>query len=199
MAEDIKGLIEKINSEGIQAAQEKARQIQTQAQLKAEQLIKEARVHAQQIIAEAEEEAHRTAEKERVLMKQAGRDFLLLVRSEINAMLDKLVVSEVRHALDPEALSHILGSIMQNIAKHPSQEVVVTLSKEDMHKLNEEFLGKLKEAVKKQVVLRPSEEIRAGFVISFDAGKSQFDFSDKALAEYITVFLKPKLQDIFKD
>lgn len=199
MAEDIKGLIDKINSEGIQAAQEKARHIEAQAQAKAEQLIKEAKAQVHQIISEAEEDAHKTAEKERVLMKQAGRDFLLLVRSEINAMLDKLVVSEVRHALGPDSLTHILNSMVQNMSKHPSQEIVITLSKEDLHKLEDSFLDKLKEAVKKQVVLKPSEEIRAGFVVSFDAGKSQFDFSDKALAEYITVFLKPKLQEIFKD
>jgi len=199
MAEDIKSLIDKINQEGIQAAEEKARQIQKEAEEKAGQLIKEAKAHAQQIIAEAEAEARRAEEKERALIKQAGRDLLLLARSEINAMLDKLIALEVRHALSADALAHILNSIIQDICKHQKAELIITLSKEDSAKLKETFLGKLKEEIKKQVMLKPSDEIKAGFVISFDAGKSQFDFSDKALAEYISTFLKPKLKEVFAE
>ncbi|PIW68507.1 MAG: V-type ATP synthase subunit E, partial [Candidatus Omnitrophica bacterium CG12_big_fil_rev_8_21_14_0_65_42_8] len=51
---------------------------------------------------------------------------------------------------------------------------------------------------KKGIVVRASDEISVGFTISFDAGKSQYDFTDKALAEYIGVYLKPKLSEILK-
>jgi len=198
MAEDIKSLIEKINQEGIQAAEEKARQIEKEAKAKAEHLIKEAKVRAEQIIAEAEERVQLAEEKGRVLLKQAGRDLLLLVRSEINAMLDKLVAQEVKHALSADALAHILTSLVHDICKHQKTEIVIALSKEDSAKVKENFLGKLKEELRKQIVLKPSDEIRAGFVISFDAGRSQFDFSDKALAEYISTFLRPKLKEVFE-
>ena len=49
------------------------------------------------------------------------------------------------------------------------------------------------------VVCREVQDIRAGFVISYDGGKSQWDFSDKALAEYIGSCLNPKLNVILEE
>jgi vacuolar-type H+-ATPase subunit E/Vma4 len=46
--------------------------------------------------------------------------------------------------------------------------------------------------------VQPSEDISSGFIISYDQGKSYFDFSDKALAEYIAGYLKPQLSEILK-
>ena len=47
-------------------------------------------------------------------------------------------------------------------------------------------------------MLKPAEDILGGFTISFDSGKSQFDFTDQALAEYIGQYLKPKLEEILQ-
>jgi len=58
------------------------------------------------------------------------------------------------------------------------------------------ILKELKEEAKKGIVLQPSDEIRAGFMISFDKGKSYFDFTDKALGEYISIHLQPRLRDL---
>lgn len=198
MTESIKELIEKINQEGIQAAQEKARQIQEEAQKKAEEILVKARSEAEKIISGARKSAQEITEQQKVLMRQAGRDFLLVLRQEINAMLERLILAEVKESLTSESLFRILSMLI----KHKStaeEEIIVFLNPEDLAHLQAGFLKKLKEEVKREIILRPSGEIRAGFVISYDAGKSQFDFSDKALAEYIATFLKPKLKEIFKD
>jgi vacuolar-type H+-ATPase subunit E/Vma4 len=198
MAEDIQGLIEKINQEGVRVAEEKARQIETQALLQAEQIIAKARLEAERLIAEANDKISKMQEKEKALLIQAGRDMLLVLRKEINAMLERLIAHEMRQVLAPESLFKILSSLVQHVCSRDKDEIVVFLNKEDAHKIQESFLSKLKEETKRQIVLRPSENIHAGFVISYDAGKSQFDFSDKALAEYIGTFLKPKLKDILQ-
>ena len=84
-----------------------------------------------------------------------------------------------------------------NYGKKPS-DIVVSLKKEDLESLEKGSMGELREAVKKGITLRPSDDISAGFIISYDAGKSQFDFTDKSLAEYIITYLKPKLKDVLK-
>ena len=38
-----------------------------------------------------------------------------------------------------------------------------------------------------------------GFRISYDAGKSWFDFTDKALTEYMGKFVNAQILDILKD
>ena len=55
MAEEIKELIEKIQQEGIQIAEDKARQIEAQAREQAEEILLEAKQQAAKIISEAEE------------------------------------------------------------------------------------------------------------------------------------------------
>ena len=82
MAEDVKSLIEKINQEGIQAAEEKARQIEKEAEAKAAELIKEAKARVQQIIGEAEAEALRTLDEVRKRVET-----LIVVSNEVGTGL----------------------------------------------------------------------------------------------------------------
>jgi len=198
MAGEIDKLIEKINQEGIQAAAQKARSIEEDAKRKAEELLERAKREVAQMKLASERQIEQYKEKQDALLKQAGRDMLLDLRCQINKMLQRIIAQEAAQVFDREALVKILGSLIEHTVKHEKSEVVVTLSKEDLHKLEAGFLSKLKDEVKKKVRLVPSEDLRAGFQISYDCGKSQFDFSDKALAEYIFTFLKPKLKEILE-
>ena len=55
MTEDIKSLIEKINQEGVEAAEAKAGEIQKQAERQAEEILTRARKEAERLVAEAAE------------------------------------------------------------------------------------------------------------------------------------------------
>jgi V/A-type H+-transporting ATPase subunit E len=196
MTEDLKSLIDKINQEGVQAAETKAKEIENQAQARAAQIIARAKSEADKMLADANERISKMQEKEKALLSQAGRDLLLVVHQELNSMLSRLIVQEVRDSLTPEHMYKILSSIIHTACKQDKTEIVISMGKEDAHVLEGSFLAKLKEETKKEIVLNPSEGIRAGFIVSFDAGKSQFDFSDKALCEYLGTYLKPKLKEI---
>jgi V/A-type H+-transporting ATPase subunit E len=193
MAEDIKALIEKIKQEGVQAAQEKAGQIEQEARRRAEGILQQARAEAGNIISKAKEEAAKTEQKQKMLLEQAGRDFLLVLKQRITAMLDELINLQVKEILTPQALGEIIFALINTYAKPAQDEIIVSLNSRDIDGLRGFFVGKLKVELKKGLVLKPSEDIQAGFVISFDSGRSQFDFSDKALADYITSYLKPSL------
>jgi V/A-type H+-transporting ATPase subunit E len=198
MAEDIKGLIEKIKQEGIQAAEAKAKEIVASAQIKAEAIIKEAKLQAAQLITAAKEEAIRTEAGTKIALKQASRDMLLTLRKEINAMLERLIKNHVQYTLKADELAKIIQSFVKERMGEGREDIVVTLAKKDAEKLDV-FLEELKDSAKRAIIIKPSEDMQGGFVISFDAGKSEFDFSDKALADYITLYLKPKLGEILKE
>jgi V/A-type H+-transporting ATPase subunit E len=199
MAEEIRDLIEKINQDGIKAAEEKAHEIEAAAKLRAGDVLAQARLEAEKIIAAAQERIRREDEKEKTLIAQAGRDLLLSLRKEINAMLGRIVVSDIRQTLTPEALFKILSEMIKKYSVGEGGDIVVLLKKEDLETLEKNFLHKLQEATKKKIILRPAEEISGGFTISFDSGKSCYDFTDKALAEYIGAYLKPKLNQILQE
>jgi len=199
MVEEIRDLIEKINQDGIRAAEEKARNIEAAATQRADEIQDQARRDAEGMVAAARERIRREEESEKTLLTQAGRDLLLSLRNEINAMLDRIVVSEIHKALTPGALSTLLIEVVHHYGARENGDIAVALNKEDLETLETNFLHQLREETKKNIVLRPAEEISGGFIISFDSGRSCYDFTDRALAEYIGVYLKPKLNRILQE
>jgi len=196
MSDEIKNLIEKINQEGIKVAEEKAAQIESEAKKKAAEILRNAKLDAEKLIRDSQEKIRLAEEKEKALLSQAGRDLLLSLRKEINSMLERIVAQEIRQALTPQYLAGIISELIQKTCAQAGSNIIVVLKQEDLDVLGSNFLAKLKEDTKKQIILKPSGEISGGFTVSFDNGKSQYDFTDKALAEYIGGYLKPKLAQI---
>ncbi|MGB4235840.1 MAG: hypothetical protein WBJ52_07230 [Methanoregulaceae archaeon] len=198
MPEEIRDLIEKIQQEGIQAAEEKAKIIEDDARHKADAILSRARAEAEELISAAHERIQRDDERERALLAQAGRDLLLSLRQEINAMLGQIVVSDVREVLTPEALYRLILEIASNYSTTDQSDIIVSLNEKDLNLLEQHYLRQLRQETERGITLQCGEEIRGGFTISFDSGKSCYDFSDKALARYIIMCLKPKLNRIFE-
>jgi V/A-type H+-transporting ATPase subunit E len=199
MVEEIRDLIEKINEDGIRAAEEKARIIEAAATQRADEIRDQARREAEEMVAAARERIRREEGSEKTLLTQAGRDLLLSLRNEINAMLDRIMVSEIRNALTPAALSTLLSEVVHRYGAGEPGDISVALNGKDLEALERSFLHRLREETKKNIVLRPAEGISGGFVISFDSGSSCYDFTDRALAEYIGAYLKPKLNRILQE
>ena len=198
MAEEIKELIAKIQEEGIKTAEAKAKEIENSARKNAEEIVARARSDAEKIIAEAKGKAKKAEESTNALLKQAGRDLILGLRKEINTLLNKIAVSGARHALAPEELVKIIAGLIKEHHLKEGENIVVSLRKEDLEKIEKGLLAELSEKVKKGITLKSSEDVSGGFIISFDSQKSHFDFSDNALADYISTHLKPKLNEILK-
>jgi len=198
MAQEIKDLIAKIQAEGIKIAEDKAREIEAKAHADAQKIIAEAHLKGEEIIATAREQEKKTRQSMDAALNQAGRDFLISLRIRINEILDRLVAENIRQALTVEELAGIISALIKGAVNKSQAEIIVTLSAEDRRQLEKSFLKKLIEESKTQIVLNSSDEINAGLRISFDAGKSHFDFSDSALAEYISTNIRPELGRILK-
>lgn len=197
MPEDIQSLIKKIQEEGIKKAEEKAKEIEEGAKRNAEEILRKAREEVESLLRETREKIAKEESYSRALLQQAARDLLLNLKREINQILGKILLIDIREVLTPERTAQVVESLIKGYRGEVSPEIVLTLKKEDCDFLGKYFLNKLKEEIKKGIVLKPSEEISGGFLISYDGGKSYFDFTDKGLAEYIGRYLKPRLKDLF--
>ena len=194
MAEEIKDLIAKIKNEGIKAAQDKSSAMELAAQGAADKIIKDAKNEADKIIKDALREAQSLKSSTEALLKQSGRDMLLSLKREIGVMLNKVIKNNIRASLAPEEMLKIISSLIK--ANTQKDDIVVSLKEEDLKKIQKGLLAELGDDMKKRLILKPSDEISAGFSISYDSGKSLFDFSEQALAEYISAYLKPELSKI---
>ena len=199
MAEELKNLIEKIQEEGVRAAEDKARSIQNNAKEKAKDIIESAEKQAENLLSEAKAGIAKMESGGRDSLKQAGRDLILTLRKEINATLDRIIVSQVRQALSPGELAKIIATAVKESGGKEKKDITISLKKEDLEKIEKILLNQLKAETENNITLKTSEDIRGGFVISYDKGKSYYDFTDKALAEYISLYLKPKLAGMLKE
>lgn len=198
MAEELESLIEKINEEGIKAAEAKAKAIEEEARLLAKGIIEKTQKEASRIASDAKDKSARLEESTKASLKQAARDVILSLRKEINAMLDKLISSHVHKMLSGEEMAVLIASMIKDYASKGERRVIVTLKKEDLEKLEKGLLNELKGELKKGVTLKATDDIRGGFRISYDEGRSYYDFTDQAIAEYIVSYLKPSLTEILK-
>jgi vacuolar-type H+-ATPase subunit E/Vma4 len=150
------------------------------------------------MISAADERIRLEDERERALLAQAGRDLLLSLRQEINAMLGRIVRSDIREALTPEALHKLIMEIIRNYSTKEQNEIIISLNEKDMDLLERHYLLQLRQEATGGITLHPGEEVQGGFTISFDGGKSCYDFTDKTLAGYIMTYLKPKLRKVLE-
>ena len=123
---------------------------------------------------------------------------MITLRKEINSMLERLVQLNLRQALGTEELTRIIKELIKHAPLSLGSQIIISLAPQDKDSLEKGFLKQLAEETKKQISLKSADDIDSGFVISFDAGKSTFDFSSQALTEYISSFLKPELSKILK-
>jgi len=87
----------------------------------------------------------------------------------------------VREALTPETLS----AMLVQIARDEKGDMTVRLSEESLKRLQQGALAKLQEQLKQKITFQSRDDLRGGLTVSFDAGKSFFDFSDASLVEYL--------------
>lgn len=200
MSENLKGLLEKINQEGIKSAEEKAVAIENKAKQDAEKILEDARKLADNIIQDANFNAGRLKDAAEASLKHSSRDMILSLKDEIRKMLYKIVALETSKAMSGEEVVKILEELIEKYIDKNGQvsDIKALVKKEDLEKIKDSFMSKLKDRVKAGVEFRPSENINAGFSISFDKGKSYFDFTDESLVEALCAYLNPELAKLIK-
>lgn len=198
MAEELKGLIEKIQEEGVKAAEDRAKTIEEEARTAAKTILGKAEEEAENIIKNAEEKVARMEESGKTSLKQAGRDLILSLHKQINNLLEKIVTSRIKEALTPEAMVKIITLIAKEATTAEKKDITISINKKDLEKMEKGLFTELKNQLKQTITFKSSEDVKGGFTISYDEGKSHYDFSDEALAEYISLYLRPKLAEMLK-
>lgn len=200
MSQQVQELIDKIKNEGLAAADQKAREIEEHAQRSAQGILSEANKRAQELLLDAEEEIRKKQEASRTALQQASRDTLLSLKKEVQKLLYKVVATQVADALTPQKLSDIIAEIAHKAVdgKSAGAGIEVVLSPKDLQELRDGLFAQLQKQFKYPVNFQASEDIGKGFTVSFDQGKSSFDFSQEALAEYLGVYLNEELAALLK-
>jgi len=201
MSQQVQELIDKIKTEGVQAADKKAKDIENNAQAAAQKMISDAKAEAKRIISAAQVQAQKTKESTEMALKQSARDTLLALKKQIENVLQKVIAKEIKDSLSLEQLTRILTEVTKKSAEDGSADnaVEVVLSSGDLDKMKDGFMAKLQKEIKNPITFKSSDRIASGFTISFDKSKSCFDFSDASLVAYLSSYLNEQVASLLKE
>jgi len=195
MEQDLNALIEKIKKDGIEEAEKIKEEIKTKAYEEAKKIKEEAKKEAEKTLLLAKEELEKLKNNYNNLLKQITRDTLINLRNEINNMLKNIINLKISEVLSKDDLAKVILEIIKSNI-NSVKPITVILSQSDFLKIKDYFFSLLPDNLKDKIILKPSTDFKAGFKISYDSEKSYFDFTDSALAEYISNFLSPELNKI---
>jgi len=199
MEVEIKGIIDKIKTEGVAEAEKKAAEIIRLAEDKAKTAIITAEKERENILNQAQEEARRIRETGRAAVKQASRDVLLSLRDDIIKLFDGIIKNDVREQFSPDILKKAISDIVESFCAGGKTELEVILSEKDKNIVKQYFTAKLKDKMTKGVTIKTSPNIEKGFRVGEKGKNSYYDFTDEAIAEAFNAFLNPNIVKMMED
>ena len=197
MAEELQPLLDQIRKEGVDKAQAEAAEILSQAKDQAAKTVREAEEKAKELVARAETDAEVYTQRSTATLEQAARDVLITVGQGIENILSEIVTASVDEALTTEVLEKMMISMAQSCAsQHGETRIELLVGENDQDQLVKFFASKYSDKMVEGLELHVDNEILKGFKVSFADDHVYLDFTQEAIAEALTAFLRPKLADI---
>jgi len=195
MEVELKNLIDKIKTEGVEQATAEAQTLTAEANQKAEKIIEEAKAKADNIETEARAAADAHSKNTDKALKQASRDTLLALRERVVEFFERVVRDKVREELSPKILTDIIAKAVEHCVKEKAMDVEILVNDKDRDALEKSLLGTLKVYAKERVVVKGAKNIEKGFRIGEQDKDFYLDFTDEAIVESFKRYLNPKLID----
>lgn len=101
--EDLQGLLEKINRDGVEKAEAEAKGIVDAAKAEAKGIVDAAKAEAEKFRSASEKAASESVARAEETIRQAARDIVIEVRESVVTLLEKLLTGAVDKALGAEA------------------------------------------------------------------------------------------------
>lgn len=197
MGMELQGLIDRINSEGLQKAETEKTEILKKAEAQAKAIIAKARADAAESLKNAQAEAVKLEQRAKSAVQQAARDIILGLRSELDARLQKLVRASAGTVMTTENMTKIVLELVAQ-SRDSKQELAVALPKilkqSDIDSLISSLTADLK--VKPEIILR--SDFAAGLKVGTKGSDLFVDLSDEALTDLICGYVGPRIAELLK-
>lgn len=189
MAEELKHLIEQIQKEGVEKANEQAETIISQAKDKAAKIITEAEEKAHSILKKAKEESDAFAERSVKTLEQATRDLLITVGQGCEKVVAATLGREVDSALSADFLQKLILTVIEQ-----GKDSGMRLSVSDSDKTAlADFCAEQAKKSGSEIELVSDAEVLSGFKVEFKNNNAYLDYTGEAIANALGAFVRPEL------
>ncbi|MCL1910096.1 MAG: hypothetical protein FWG05_04075 [Kiritimatiellaeota bacterium] len=196
MSQELQALLDKIQSEGVDKANEKAKAITDAAERDAAARIAAAEKKAAEIVAKAEAEAAVLRERAEQAVRQAARDIVLETESKIRQTFERLMLRDTESALSGDALKPFLETVVRAAANESSGAVEALVPPAQVAEMTKFAASRLAGEVKGGLKISASNDIKAGIRIMVNDGRIEHDFTAAALTEAMTKLMNPMLAEM---
>lgn len=196
-------LTQKIYEEGIEKAQNTAKDIIEKAEKSSQDIISHAKNEADEIMRVAREEADELKRTTKSEIQLSARQATSALKSQIidlimtEALKDNVAVS----LKAPENIQNFITTIISHW--EPSEEKPVSyevlLPAKDQKNLEAYFSSHAKQLMKNGLTLKFSKTIDAGFRIGPEGSTFKISLTDKDFLEFFKQFLRPKIKKLLFD
>ena len=182
--EDLQGLLEKINRDGVEKAEAEARKIVEEARAKADAIVKDALVRADQSKADAEKSSAAYAERAAETIRQAARDIMIGIKDSITALLENLLAKGIDRALGDEKTA---VSIVADAIKDLTGPGEIRCGEKLAKVLNSQL------STLNSFTVVTDGSLGAGFTVKLDGGRVEHDFTAGTISAELAKRLRPDL------
>ena len=197
MSEELQGLLNKIQAEGLEKAESERARLVAEAKAQADAIIADAKAQADKIRKDAESDAEESRKKADAAVRQAARDVIISLQDDLQKKLRTIVREAAAQAMTPEAMAGLIAQLAGQFAKNATGAEVI-LSVREREDAAQKLIGCLPDVLKKNTTVQLGRGFAAGFKIGFNDTEVFLDFSDEALADVICEFVGPKLAAVIK-
>ncbi len=172
MSQTIESFVAKLQAEGVEAGQQAADKLCSEAKHQGEQIIKDARKQADKIIADAQSSAESLLARSQSELELAARDIVLRLRTALRRALEAILTAKVKDKLqDSDFLSRTLHDL---VLLYASADV----GREETMKINvsPEVQGQLAEWALKELA-RHAEQAGMGIDLKGSLETAGFEYT----------------------
>jgi V/A-type H+-transporting ATPase subunit E len=200
MAEELQGLLDRIQKDGVEKAEAEAARIIEEAKTKAAGIVSAAEDEADGLLRRAEEEGKLFEERGRSAIAQAARDVVLSVGDAITSTLKGIVTARVDAAFDTEDFPALVRSAVEAYCSADSVSgIEVLVSESQQEQVRAYFMREMAEQMQAGLAIKGDKGIVSGFLVSIKDSGIQHDFTGTALTDALCSLLRPQLAQIVKE
>ncbi len=191
----IQELLQKIQSEGVDAARAEADKILADARSSASALTDAARKKAGELEAEARAKIESAEKASKLALIQASRDTILGLREKVQTFMDAAVLSTVKETFTADYCATLLPSILAKLAADGSPDLTVLLPAKTLAQLDSSLASRLSSELGTGVTFKPFAGVDAGFRVMTSGSSAHYDFSAEAVAQIIASRVNARLAE----
>ena len=200
MAEELQSLLEKIQREGIEKAAAERDEIVNKANAEAAAILAAARAEAEKMRADAANDAEALKKRAESAIRQAARDILLELKSE----LQRRVAAVTRNRMDAALSSEFIAGLVREIAtaalssadKAASGKLEVMVGPAKCEEVSKLITASVGADLVEKMTIFPNAAAGRGLKVSVEGNEVFFDFSDAALTEMICEYAGTRISAV---